>query len=145
MIKKILIVFTTMSIISGFFIGIMTYVNIGISEEFFSRWAMSLLFATLVMLPLGSSIMYISNKIVTRLFLNYKTIVQNIIIGILMALIMEAIMAVSTTMNIAGYYCTGQFVGFWLKTYIAALPFALLFSPIMTVFIKPKIEAYLKK
>lgn len=139
------VLFIIMSTISAFFISIMTYVNIGFSEEFFERVVKSLLLATLVMIPLGWSVMYVCNKIVTSLFPNLGDIIQNIMIGILIAIVMEAIMAISTTLNIDGYHGLTQFFNFWFKTYLAALPFALIFSPIMTIFIKPKLEAYLKK
>ena len=145
MIKKMFVLFIIMSTISAFFISIMTYVNIGFSEEFFERVVKSLLLATLVMIPLGWSVMYVCNKIVTSLFPNVGDIIQNIMIGILIAIVMEAIMAISTTLNIDGYHGLIQFFNFWLKTYLAALPFALIFSPIMTIFIKPKLEAYLEK
>lgn len=139
------VLFIIMSTISAFFISIMTYVNIGFSEEFFERVVKSLLLATLVMIPLGWSVMYVCNKLVTSLLPNLGDITQNIMIGILIAIVMEAIMAISTTLNIDGYHGLIQFFNFWLKTYLAALPFALIFSPIMTIFIKPKLEAYLEK
>lgn len=144
MIKKILVMATMMSIIAGTFIAIMTYGSIGFSDNFFSRWSSSLLYSLFVMMPLGGILIFIANKVVKVSFPNLKKIIQNILIGILIALFMEAIMATITTINIIGYINLHSFLSSWLKLYLLTLPFALVFSPIMTILIKPKIEAYLK-
>lgn len=144
-VKKIFVMIGMMSLIAGTFIAIMTYVNIGFSDEFFSRWSSSLFFAILVMMPLGGVLMFIANKIVKNGFPNLKEIMQNILIGFLMALSMEAVMATVTTLNTIGYENINLFSSFWLKSYLLALPFALVFSPIMTIFIKPRMDVYLAK
>lgn len=46
-----------------------------------------------------------------------------------MALSMEAIMAVSTTINIVGFSSFNIFANIWLKSYLIALPFALWSPP----------------
>ncbi|WP_121626583.1 DUF2798 domain-containing protein [Poseidonibacter antarcticus] len=143
--KKIFVMIGMMSLIGGTFIAIMTYANIGFSNKFFFTWYSSLFFAILVMMPLGAIIMIISNKIVKISIPNQKEILQNIAIGILMALSMEAIMAVVTTINIHGYSDFNLFSSFWLKSYLLALPFALVMSPMMTILVKPKLDAYLAK
>ena len=144
-VKKISVMILMMSFMGSIFIGIMTYVNIGFSDEFFSRWYSSLFFALLVMMPLGGTVMFIANKIVKMNFPNVKVIIQNILIGTIMALTMEAIMAIVTTMNINGYQSFFLFSSFWLKSYLTALPFALVMSPLMTIFVKPRMDAYLAK
>jgi len=133
------------TLISGFFIAIMTYINIGFNEAFFSTWAKSLFYAVIVMALFGGGIMFLWDKTAKMLLPNLKTIMQNVLIGILMALSMEAIMAVSTALNIEAFHNLEQFTALWLKSYIAALPFALVFAPVMAVFIKPKLEAYLAR
>lgn len=143
--KKIFVIIGMMSIIAGTFIAIMTYANIGFSDKFFLTWYSSLFFAILVMMPLGAIIMFIVNKIVKLSIPNQREILQNIAIGILMALSMEAIMAIVTTFNIHGYSDFNLFSSFWLKSYLLALSFALLMVPIMTILIKPKLDAYLAK
>lgn len=52
-------------------------------------------------------------------------------------------MAISTTINIVGYSSLDTFFSIWFKSYLAALPFAMVFSPIMTLLIKPRIEKFL--
>ena len=85
------------------------------------------------------------SALATAYLLQEKAKSQNIAIGILMALSMEAIMAVVTTINIHGYSDFNLFSSFWVKSYFLALPFALVMSPVMTILIKPKLDAYLAK
>ncbi|WP_368031375.1 DUF2798 domain-containing protein [Arcobacter sp. s6] len=143
LLKKILVMMGMMTLIGGIFTAIMTYVNIGFSDNFFIKWSESLIFAVLFMMPLGGVFMFLSNKFIKFIFPNLRYILQNILVGICMALCMESIMAISTTINIIGYPSFELFSSFWLKSYLAALPFALIFSPIMTIVIKPKIEKFL--
>lgn len=145
LLKKIFVMMGMMTLIGGTFIAIMTYVNIGFSDEFFLKWSESLIFAVIVMMPLGGVFMFLSNKFIKYIFPNLKGVVQNILVGICMALFMESIMAISNAVSIIGYTSFELFSSFWLKSYLAALPFALVFSPIMTMVIKPKIETYLSK
>lgn len=143
LLKKILVLMGMMSLIGGVFIAIMTYINIGFSDEFFSKWLKSLIFAVFCMMPLGGIFMFLSNKFIKFIFPNLRYILQNILVGVCMALCMESIMAISTTISIIGYPNFDSFSSFWLKSYLAALPFALVFSPIMTIFIKPKMEKFI--
>lgn len=143
LIKKIFVMMGMMTTIGGVFTAIMTYVNIGFSNEFFTKWSESLFFAVVFMMPLGGVFMFLSNKFIKSIFPNLKALIQNLLVGICIALCMESIMAISTTVSIIGYPNFDSFSSFWLKSYLAALPFALIFSPIMTIVIKPKIEAYI--
>ena len=145
LLKKIFVMMGMMTLMGAVFTAIMTYVNIGFTDEFFQMWSKSLFFAVIFMMPLGGIIMFLSNKFIKSIFPNLRYILQNILVGICMALSMESIMAISTTINIIGYPNFDIFSSFWLKSYLAALPFALVFSPIMTILIKPKLEAYLAK
>ena len=142
MIKKVLVMISMMILIGGTFIAIMTYINIGFTDGFFSKWFKSLIFSIVVMMPLGGAVMYIADSFVKFSFPNQQEYVHNILIGLIMALFMEAIMAVSTTIGLSDL---GSFYGTWLKSYLTALPFALVLSPIMTILVKPKLDAYLAK
>lgn len=143
LLKKILVMIGMMIIIGGVFTAIMTYVNMGFTDDFFTMWSKSLFFAVVFMMPLGGIIMFLSGKFIKFIFPNLKQILQNILVGVCIALCMESIMAISTTINIIGYPSFELFSSFWLKSYLAALPFALIFSPIMTIIIKPRIEKFL--
>ena len=144
LLKKIIVMIGMMTIMGGLFTAIMTYVNIGFTDKFFTMWSKSLFFAVVFMMPLGGVIMFISNKFIKFIFPNLKQILQNILVGVCIALCMESIMAISATINILGYPSFDVFLSFWLKSYLSTLPFALVFSPIMTILIKPKIEKFLR-
>lgn len=80
-IKKVFVMIGMMTLIGGTFIAIMTYINIGFSDEFFSRWLKSLFFAIIVMMPLAGVLLYIADKFVKFIFPNLKVFLQNILIG----------------------------------------------------------------
>lgn len=145
MIKKLLLMTGMITFIGGSFIGVMTYINIGFTDDFFYIWFKSLFFAVLVMMPLGGIIMFTVNKIVKMFFSNLKEILQNVLIGLFMAFCMEAIMAISTTINIIGFTDISTFSNTWIKSYLTALPLALVLSPLMTIVIKPKVDNFLAR
>lgn len=115
LLKKILVMMGMMTLIGGIFTAIMTYVNIGFSDNFFIKWSESLIFAVLFMMPLGGVFMFLSNKFIKFIFPNLRYILQNILVGICMALCMESIMAISTTINIIGYPSFELFSSFGLR------------------------------
>ena len=62
---KVLVIFAVMSVIGGALTGVMTYINIGFSETFFTEWRNALLSAYLVM-PIGIILMGLLTKLVNQ-------------------------------------------------------------------------------
>ena len=60
-----------------------------------------------------------------------------------MAIIMEAIMALSTTYSNIGIGDMQRFGNAFLASYLMVLPVALVLSPLMTLLVKPKLDAFL--
>lgn len=143
--KKLFVMLGMSSSVAGVFIAIMTYINLGVHDEFFPRWYKSLFFAVVFMIPFAGMIMFVADKVIDKLLPNVRELLQNIMVGFIMALSMEAIMAVSTTFNTIGFGRLEEFSSVWMNNYLAALPFAIIFAPIMAIYIKPKIEAYLAR
>ncbi|MGY0580160.1 MAG: DUF2798 domain-containing protein, partial [Paraglaciecola chathamensis] len=82
-------------------------------------------------------------KVVETVFVRLSSLHKNLIFGFGMALSMEAIMALSTTYRNIGLGDLQQFSQAFLASYLMVLPVALVLSPIMTLLIKPKMEAFL--
>lgn len=141
--KKLLVMVPMITIIGGILTGVMTYMNIGFSDAFFYRWLTSFIFATLVMAPSGSLVMFLVNKIVKRLFQGLSETRQNLIFGVLMAFIMESLMALVTTINNIGLADLTQFLSAWMSALLMAIPVGLVLAVTMSLLIKPKIERFL--
>lgn len=141
--KKILLVVAMVTLVGGTFTAIMTYSNIGLSDEFTRQWALSFVQAVCVIFPTSVAVMWALNKVVETLFVSLSSLHKNLIFGFGMALSMEAIMALSTTYRNIGLGDLQQFSQAFLASYLMVLPVALVLSPIMTLLVKPKMEAFL--
>lgn len=68
---------------------------------------------------------------------------QQVVTGLIMALIMESVMALSTTANTIGFTDQNTFLLAWSQAFIAALPFGLCMTIVMPVFLKPKLDQFM--
>ncbi|MBJ2138228.1 DUF2798 domain-containing protein [Paraglaciecola chathamensis] len=141
--KKILLVTAMVTLVGGAFTGVMTYSNIGFSDAFTRQWALSFVQAVCVIFPTSVAVMWAMNKVVETVFVRLSSLHKNLIFGFGMALSMEAIMALSTTYRNIGLGDLQQFSQAFLASYLMVLPVALVLSPIMTLLVKPKMEAFL--
>jgi hypothetical protein len=62
-----------------------------------------------------------------------------------MAVIMESIMAIVTTINLHGFLLPSEFVDYWGATFISALPAGLIISVLMSLVIKPRLAVFWAK
>ena len=69
LIYKILVIMSVITLIGGTLTGIMTYVNVGVTEHFYADWFTSFISAVLVMAPIGFVMMTLMHKLVAKLLL----------------------------------------------------------------------------
>ncbi len=141
--QKIAVLASLMLIVGGTLTGIMTYMNTGFSENFIPYWLSSFTITALFVIPASFGLMSLISKWVESLLPHYKTHHRQLITGVTMALIMESIMAVSTTANIVGFSDSDAFAAAWLHSFAAALPFGLCMALIMSLYLKPKLAQFL--
>ncbi|WP_207234074.1 DUF2798 domain-containing protein [Shewanella maritima] len=139
---KVLLVTSLMSTIAGTLTGVMTYMNLGFSELFFSQWLSSFLFAATTAMPAGFVFMTLFTKLIKYLTPNLKAVMQNLIVGLLMAITMEALLAFITTTNNLGL-SNSAFFTTWFDAFIVALPVGLVIMLVVSNTVKPKIERIL--
>jgi len=143
LVYKVLIILSIMSVIAGSLTGVMTYMNVGYSNTFLTDWLSSFLSAFILM-PIGLLLMGLITKFVEQQMPNTNEHKRNLIVGAIMACVMESIMAFSTTTTNIGYSTSTEFLSAWLTSTLAALPLGLTFMVIMSMIIKPKLELFLK-
>ncbi|WP_370980268.1 DUF2798 domain-containing protein [Agaribacterium sp. ZY112] len=141
--QKILVVMGMMSLIGGTLTAIMTAVNVGLSQNFLQHWLPSFTFAVLVMMPAGFILMTLMSKLADLLLSNANKTQRNIAVGIGMAFFMESVLAAVTTANNIGLTSSSAFLEAWSKAFIVALPFGLGMAVIMSLTLKPKLEAFM--
>ncbi len=144
LIHKIAVVLGMMTLMGGTLTGVMTYMNVGYSDSFFSDWLRSFLMAIVVLMPTGMVMMTLMTKLVGKLFSRASEKQKNLVVGVFMALIMESVMAFITAAHNIGFKDVSVFGAAWLKGLFAALPVAMVLMTITSMTIKPKIERFLK-
>ena len=143
--KKVLIMVLMTGLIGGFFTGLMTYVNIGLSQDFLGNWGRSFAMAMLVMAPIGGLLMVFIDKAVKALFSRLSMKKQNLIFGLCMALCMQTILASITAFNTVGL---AQWDSFFIaigSALLAALPLAFVMAVVMGTIIKPILDKNLSR
>lgn len=140
---KVLVVLAMMTVLGGILTGIMTYMNVGYTDTFFVNWSRALLAAFAVM-PIGILLIGLVTKWVNRLLPNTKEYQRNLIVGVLMACTMEAMLAFSTAARTTGLSDKVAFLNGWLEGFLVALPVGLTLMIVVSMTVKPKIEALLK-
>jgi hypothetical protein len=144
LLHKMLVVVSLITLIGGSLTGIMTYLNLGGGDSFYQHWISSFLLAALVMAPIGFLMMSLMNALVDKLLVKSTEMRKNIVVSILMAVLMESLLAFVTTANNIGFADARVLLNSWFEAVLAALPIGLTIMLMMSVTIKPKLVKFLK-
>jgi cation transport ATPase len=142
--QKILVMMGMMTLMAGTLTGVMTYMNIGLDQAFYSQWLQAFLTAALVMAPLGFGTMTLLTKAMEKVLPNASESKRNILIGLIMAVFMESMMALTTAATNIGFADSSALFEGWLSGFLAALPVGLGLMILVSTTIKPKVERFLK-
>ncbi|GAL33376.1 hypothetical protein JCM19240_2072 [Vibrio maritimus] len=141
---KVLVMVSMMSLIGGSLTAVMTYMTVGFGGSFVQQWLSSFALAALVMMPVGMGMMTLMTKLIGTLMPEKSDHTRNLVVGVIMAVVMESIMAFVTAANTIGFSTTSEFASGWFNGFIAALPVGLTIMTVMSLTVKPKIEKFLK-
>ncbi len=142
--QKVALMLTMMSIMGGTLTGVMTYINLGYSEGFYQSWLTSFVLATVILMPVGYVLMDKVEACFCKLLPNLDYKPRSLLVGLVMALIMESLMAIVTTINNVGFSTDASFVDSWFAALLAALPVGIGMMLVMSMTIKPKVDRLLK-
>ena len=141
-VQKIAIIISFIMVIGGLLTFLMTWRNIGFSHHFIGAWLSSFAWCVLCIAPIGGVISIVTNSLVNKVFYALSRTQKNIVFGLVMAVIMESIMAIVTTINLHGFLLPSEFVDYWGATFISALPAGLIISVLMSLVIKPRLAVF---
>ena len=144
LIYKILVIAAMMTTMGGTLTGVITYANLGYTSTFYMDWLTSFLTTVVVMMPSGFIFMMLISKLVGWLLPKQGAKTQNFVVGIIMAIVMESVMAFTTAANNIGFADSGVFLSAWFSGFIVALPVGLTLAVVMSMTIKPKLEKFMK-
>lgn len=141
--KKICVISSIVIIIGGILTFIMTWNSIGFHESFLTSWISSFALCVAFIAPIGGIIAMLIHKVLAAILPNISKVKMNVVFGLCMAVTMESIMAVITTINTNSFSDWNHLTSVWASTLLAALPIGIVFSVIMSLIIKPKLEVIL--
>lgn len=142
-IKKMLFLLPIAMVLVGLLTAIMTAISILPEQAFIPTWFNAFVFAFLVMLPLGGGIFYCVDKLVKGIFPSLSAVQSNLLHGLLMAVLMESILAIITTFNSQGFPSFIVFLKQASLSLLAALPVGITMACVMSLVVKPKLEQHL--
>jgi len=145
MLQKIAIIASLVTVMGGTLTFVMTWRNLGFADDFMMSWLSTFALCVLCIAPIGGVISYLVHRLVDGTLPNVSKLKQDLVFGLIMALIMESIMAVVTTINLHGWLAIEAFIKQWGVTFLAALPMGIVFSMLMSLVIKRRLTAYLVK
>ncbi|WP_394183238.1 DUF2798 domain-containing protein [Marinomonas posidonica] len=145
MLQKIAIIASLVTVIGGTLTFVMTWRNLGFGDGFMISWLSTFALCVLCIAPIGGVISYLVHHLVDGTLPNLSKLKQDLVFGLIMALIMESIMAVVTTINLHGWLAIEVFIKQWGTTFLAALPMGIVFSILMSLVIKRRLTAFLAK
>ncbi|MEP1445202.1 MAG: DUF2798 domain-containing protein [Paraglaciecola sp.] len=140
--KKALVLLPIMLSLIGTITGIMSYVNLAPEQHFLQAWLNAFVFAFLVMLPSGALIFAAIHKLVNSLFVRMPSLYKKLLQGILMAVVMESILAIVTTAINHDFGSISHFTTTVITSFLYALPIGLGFACLMTFVLHPKLETF---
>lgn len=138
---KIGIIASIVIVFGGALTFVMTWNSVGFGDSFVSSWLSSFVFSVLCIAPIGGIIAMLMNKLINALFPSVSKLISSLLFGLGMAVVMESIMSAVTTTNLQGFN-NPEFSSFWLSSFLTALPLGIVFSVIISLVLKPKIEAF---
>ncbi|KXI28951.1 DUF2798 domain-containing protein [Paraglaciecola hydrolytica] len=140
--KKALVLLPIMLCLIGTITGIMSYVNLAPEQDFLQAWLYAFVFAFAVMLPSGALVFAAAHKLVNSLFTSLPTLYKKLLQGVLMAVAMESIMAIVTTLINHEFVGISPFLNMVFTSFIYALPIGLGFACLMTFVLQPKLARF---
>lgn len=141
-IKKAVAVIAFIPIITGIFTAAMAYFARDEGQDFMSVWLPTWAMVALLIAPIGFIMLILIDKILDALMPNGSKALKSFLQGVIMALLIEAFMATITTYQVNGF--EGPFMTVWTTALMAGLPLAAVASVIVTLFVKPRVEAFLR-
>ena len=141
---KIAIALSVMAPVAAILTGVMTWANTGFGNAFLADWSVSFLKALFVLMPFALIVMGLLARVIEAALPKLSPLGQNIVLGVIMAFVMQSLMAVITAGTTAGFGDTQIFAGLWWNALVTSFPVGLVMALVMTTLIRPRLIAILR-
>ncbi|MGF1689184.1 DUF2798 domain-containing protein [Photobacterium japonica] len=143
--SRVLVLIAIMSCMCGLLTGVMTYRTVGMTDSFWLDWLRAFGTVILTVKPLALMSLWVVSRLVGYVMPHAKETTRNIVIGLIMACVMESIVAFMAAASHFGFTDYQQLMAGWWSGLMAALPVSLVVMPIMAITVKPKIKQFLNR
>lgn len=137
--RRLLPLFTVMPVIAFILSGVITWINLGWVDGFFSRWLLAFLSA-LPVLPLGLITLMTLERVLRPRLLSLPNVLAGVVLALCTATFMEALMASAVTLSNHGL--GPDFASQWTAAFWRSLPVGLGIGLLMTFVIKPRLARW---
>jgi hypothetical protein len=132
--------FTVMPAIGLILSGLITWLNIGFTDDFTVRWMRA--FATaLPVMPLGILVMLGLDRALSPRLAALHWIAAKMVLALCTACVMELLMASVVTLSNRGL--GADFAALWATAFIKSLPAGLLIGLVMSFAVKPRLDRWM--
>lgn len=139
-VKQVFKMLPAILVLVAIIITIMTWVNLMTFRGFFDAWSRAFLFAVVTVLPIGGLMFLALYQFIRRVFAKWPAMLSNLLLGVALTLILQSIMALTTTASIQNFNSVNQFFNLYLMSFLYALPVGLLFACAAAVTVNFEIE-----
>lgn len=139
--RRLLPLFTLMPAIGLILSGLITWFNIGWTDEFGARW-MRAFFTALPVMPLGLLIMLALDRALSPRLAAWPRVAAKVVLALCTAIVMELMMT-----SVVTYSNSGLVAGFaaqWAVAFVKSLPVGVLIGLTMSFLIKPRLDRWME-
>lgn len=138
--RRLVPLVTVMPAISLILSCVITWVNLGWVDDFFSRWMLA--FATaLPVMPLGMLILVALDRVLGPRLSAWPRGLATLVLALCTALVMELLMATAVTLSNQGL--SAAFPAQWVTAYLRSLPVGVVIGLVMAFLIKPRLNRWM--
>ncbi|MGS5085434.1 DUF2798 domain-containing protein [Hydrogenophaga sp. A37] len=138
--RRLVPLVTVMPAIALILSGVITWINLGGVDDFFSRWMLA--FATaLPVMPLGLLTLVVLDRVLGPRLSAWPRVLATVVLALCTALLMELLMATAVTLSNQGL--SAAFPAQWATAYWRSLPAGVVIGLVMGFLIKPRLNRWM--
>jgi branched-subunit amino acid transport protein len=139
--RRLLPLFTLVPAIGLILSGLITWFNIGWTDDFGARW-MRAFFTALPVMPLGIFTMLALDRVLSPRLAAWPRVGAKVVLALCTTFVMELMMA-----SVVTYSNSGLGAGFaaqWVVAFVKSLPVGVLIGLAMSFLIKPRLDRWME-
>lgn len=139
--RRLVPLFTLVPVIGLILSGVITWLNIGWTDDFATRW-MRAFFTALPVMPLGMATMLALDRVLKPRLAAWPRVGVKVVLALCTAVVMELL--ITSAVNFSNHGLGAGFAAQWAMAFVKSLPVGLLISLGMAFLIKPRLDLWME-